>query len=354
MRLLDRYVLREMLGPALAALLGFVVLITGHVLFTVVDVVVGKGVRFENILQFAALKAPEAAVLAMPVATLLGCALALNRFASDNELMPMFAGGIGGYRLMGTALVLGLSASVISFGTKEFLVPMADRRAEELYREMLLRQKTLAFKPGQFLDTGGRWVFIADQVDRDRDRLMGLRALMRRPGQLPMFVRAQSAQFSDRTLWATGVSYIEFSFPDKLNYGAAESLVIDLGEIGGGLTSGDQLRNRPLRRLLRERASLAPGPPGSTRELDMEIHSRLSIITACIVFSLLSAPVALRFGRAQSLAGVLATLVVAFVYFLVMLGLNILGSNGALPVPVAAWAQNVVLVALALAAMRRL
>ncbi len=353
MRLIDRYLIHEMVWPAVAALSGFIVLITGHVLFTVVDVVAGKGVHLESILRFAALKAPDAAVLALPVATLLGCSLALNRIASDNELVPLLAGGMSGYRLMAAAMSLGLVASLGSFAIKEGLVPRADHEAQRLYREMLLRQKTLAFRPDQFVDTGERWVFIAHRVDRDNDTLHGLRAFMRRPGQFPFIVRAETAQFAGRELFAPQMHFYAFAFPEVLDTGTAD-LTIDLGELSGVVTGGQRMENRSIRDLLRERREGSAGTARATREYDMEIHTRLALVTACLVFSLLAAPVALRFGRGQNLAGVLATLVVAFVYFIVTMGLKLLGGNGVLPVPVAAWSQNVVLVVLALLAMRRL
>jgi lipopolysaccharide export system permease protein len=113
------------------------------------------------------------------------------------------------------------------------------------------------------------------------------------------------------------------------------------------------MENRSLGRLLELRRQVAAGGPLSTREYDLEIHGRLSLIFACLVFSLLAAPVALRFGRGQSLAGILATLVVAFVYYVVMMGMRVLGGNGVLPVPVAAWAENVVVLGLSLWGMRR-
>lgn len=353
MRIIDRYLLREMAGPAMAALLGFVVLITGHVLFTVVDVIAGKGVRLESILEFAVLKAPDAVVLALPVATLLGCSLALNRLASDNELVPLLAGGVSGYRLMAPAMMLGLAATLCSFAFKEVMVPAADRQAQKLYREMLLRQKTLAFKPERFLDTEGRWIFIAHEVDTDNDILHGLRAFMRRPGEFPYIIRAQTAQFAGRAMFAPRIRFYAFTFPDVLDAGTAD-LKIDLGELSGVVTGGGLLENKSIRQIAKERAERRAGARGPTREYDLEIHGRLSLIAACFVFSLLAAPVALRFGRGQSLAGVLATLVVGFAYFVVMLGLRILGQNGTLPVLVATWSHNVVLVALAFIAMRRL
>jgi lipopolysaccharide export LptBFGC system permease protein LptF len=353
MRLLDRFLLREMLGPLGAALLAFVVLITGHILYTVVDAVAGKGLQLDSIARFAALKAPQAMVLALPVSTLLACALALNRMAAEGELTPLFAAGVSGLRLALAPALLGLMATGASFCIQEYAVPAADQEAEEQFRAMVLRQKALAFEPGRVVDTGGPWVFVAREVDRGTGALSGLQVLLKRPQQLPVILRAGRAEFRDRRLCALDVHYYEFAFPDRLNYGASPEFILDLGQVAVGQSNGEMLRNRPLRDLVAARAAAAAGGRGAVREYDMEIHGRLSLVLACFVFALLAPAVALRLGRHQSLAGVLATLVMAFVYYVVMLGLRLLGGNGALPVPVAAWAQDVVLLVVALGALRR-
>ena len=51
----DRYLLSEMLKPFLVGLATFTVMITGHMLFTVVDQVVEHGVGAPSILSFMAL-----------------------------------------------------------------------------------------------------------------------------------------------------------------------------------------------------------------------------------------------------------------------------------------------------------
>ncbi len=352
MKIIDRYILGEMVGPALAALAAFVVLITGHVLYTVVDVVAGKGVPLASIVKFAALKAPDAAILAMPVAALLGCSLALNRLASDHELIPMLTSGVSGVRLMAPALALGFVATCASFALKEYAVPRADQEAQRLMSSILVQQKTLAFKPGQFVEAGNQWIFVARDVDNDRDTLEGLLGFMKRADQPPWVVYAPEARFSGRRLVANNARFNGITWPGSLD-SLSGDLDVDLTEVSAASFSGERMENRSLGRLLELRRQVAAGGPLSTREYDLEIHGRLSLIFACLVFSLLAAPVALRFGRGQSLAGILATLVVAFVYYVVMMGMRVLGGNGVLPVPVAAWAENVVVLGLSLWGMRR-
>ena len=82
MKHLDRYVLAEILVPWVVGLATFVVMITCHMLFTVVDQIVQHGVGMPSVLKFMALQVPFALTLSLPAATLLATSLALNRLAS--------------------------------------------------------------------------------------------------------------------------------------------------------------------------------------------------------------------------------------------------------------------------------
>ena len=105
---------------------------------------------------------------------------------------------------------------------------------------------------------------------------------------------------------------------------------------------------------LRERwRQTGPTSPEFARPVAMEFHSRLAMAFACLVFALLAGPVTLRFGRGQSLVGVLATILVIFVFYVVMLWMRMLGNNGRLPVLVACWGENAALLLLAIGAIWR-
>ena len=168
MRIADRYVLGEALGPFAVALGAFIVLITGHMLFQVVEVIVEHGVPLPSVLRFVALQVPQAAVMALPVATLMGCSLAVNRLASDHEIVAMRSGGLSLARMMLPMWGLGLVASLGTLAMSEEAVPWSRAQAEGLIRDMVLRRQSLAFEPGQFTDTGqGLEVYVGDRNAED-------------------------------------------------------------------------------------------------------------------------------------------------------------------------------------------
>lgn len=111
MKILDRYVLREMLGPFFIGIFGFILVLTVDLLFTMADLIINKGVPFWAVLKLMLYKLPSLLVLTFPVSTLFGTAMALGRFSKDNEMVALRTSGISVFRIARPILALGLIVS---------------------------------------------------------------------------------------------------------------------------------------------------------------------------------------------------------------------------------------------------
>ncbi|HCA46275.1 MAG TPA: hypothetical protein DEP45_02630 [Armatimonadetes bacterium] len=357
MRIVDRYILSEALGPFLVALGAFIVLVTGHMLFQVVEVIVEHGVPLPSVLRFIALQVPNATVMALPVATLMGCSLAVNRLSSDHEVVAMRTGGMSLARMMLPMWGLGIIASVATFAIGEAAVPWSRAQAEALVREMVLGRQSLAFEPNQFTDTGqGITIYVNDRI-AEREELRDVLIFMTQPADYPMLFLAERAVFRGDVLYPINPRFYFFD-GQSLTTQRSAGATIDLREVvtgaAGALRGPLGMAEMTVRDLLSEFRMREEQSPGSGRSFILEAHTRLAMAVSCLVFAALAGPVTLRFARGQSLVGVMAAMIITFGYFLVMIWTRTLGENGALPVPVAAWIQNAALFAAALVGLYRL
>ena len=348
MKILDRYIFGEMLWPFLGGLLTFVVLITGHMLFLAIEVMVEHRVSFANVLRYVGYQVPGAMVMALPVATLLAAALALNRLAKDHEIVALRAGGMTSFRLMAPACCLGLVAGALSVWLSGHAAPWSKRASDNLLRDIVLQQKSLAFKPHHFEDTGrGIYVYV-EQVDNARNTVGGLHVFNLRPEAPPILVLAKQAQFGEATLTAPESRSYAMETNGALTWLESGATEVNLTKIGGSSAPGStEMQTLGFRELYAEWRRVAASSPAAGRPYEMELHSRLALAFACLVFALLAGPVTLRFGRGQSLVGVLATILILFVFYVVMLWMRMLGNSGALPPLLAAWGQDVLLLGIA-------
>ncbi len=349
---LDRYLFQEMLWPFVGGLLTFATLITGHMLFLAVEILVDHHVPLWGVVRYVGYQLPGATIMALPVATMLAASLALNRLARDHELIAVRAGGASPVRLLAPAAVLGAVAMGLSVWLSDAAAPNARQAAEGLLRDVVLQQKALVFKPHQFLDTGRGLVLYVEGVDERQDAISGLHAFLLRPEAAPVLMWAPTARFGTTTLEAPAPRFYSLDPGGNLTAVDAEATAVDLTRVGTSsrfrsnqmedLTLGD------LRRRWQQTASVAPG---SGRPYLVEMHSRLAMAFACVVFAFLAGPVTWRFGRGQSLVGVLATILVVFVFYVTMLWTRMLATSGIIPPLLATWGQDAVFLAAALVAI---
>jgi lipopolysaccharide export LptBFGC system permease protein LptF len=132
MRLLDRYLLRELLLPLAFCLGGFLILWIAFDLFAELPVFQRNGLGAAEIAQFYLITAPQFLAIVLPVALLLALLYALTQHARHHELTAMRAAGISLWRLSVPYFGVGLTLSLGLFAVNEWVVPDTDDRAEAL------------------------------------------------------------------------------------------------------------------------------------------------------------------------------------------------------------------------------
>jgi lipopolysaccharide export system permease protein len=151
MTLLDRYIVRSILG---SVLLVMVVLLILGALFIFIDqqdeIGVGHYTAVEA-LWYTLLNLPQQAFELLPITALIGSLLGLGSLARGSELVVIRATGVSVARLAGTALIAALLLIGIEVLLGEFLAPPLHVAAKE--------QKAFAkFTNISFGGGGGAWV----------------------------------------------------------------------------------------------------------------------------------------------------------------------------------------------------
>jgi lipopolysaccharide export system permease protein len=132
MRLLDRYLLRELCVPLIYCLAGFLIFWISFDLFdNLEDFQVAK-LGLSEIARYYLVKTPELLVTVLPVALLLALLFALSNHGRHNEMIAMRAAGLSLARISVPYLAVGLLLSGILFYLNEALVPDSSQRAEAI------------------------------------------------------------------------------------------------------------------------------------------------------------------------------------------------------------------------------
>jgi len=337
-RILDRYLVREMLVTWAAVLVVLLVIMVGNVLARSLSRVTDGAVAADMLLLLVAVKSVSLLVTLIPLALYLGILLAQGRFYRDNEMAVMQACGVGWLDILRPTALVGL-VGVVSIGILTVFASPWSARYEQVLQQQLREQSALA------LLTPGRFVSSSD-------------------GGVVLFVREGSpdrTQFNDVFMYRAGedrppsVDSARFATYQRDEDSGNEYLVLSEGQTSVGRAGGADFTVTDFRR----QGVLRPQQDGDAPRLKLkgkslaqlwgsrdpadraELQWRVSIPLAALLLALLAVPLAHtspregRFGK----IGIAILVYIPYANFLVLMRKWI--AAGSVPSWVGLWPVHV-------------
>ena len=153
MKLLDRYIVRSILGAIMAVLLVLLGLRTFIEFVGQLNDVEGDYTLLKAA-AFVALRTPRAIFEMLPAAALLGALLGLGSLATHSELVVMRASGVSRVRLMASAGLAGVVLMVVMALLGESIAPSAGQYARQLRAAAKHQDLTMATGTDVWLKQG--------------------------------------------------------------------------------------------------------------------------------------------------------------------------------------------------------
>ena len=345
MKIIDRYLLREMAGPFAFGVLAFVLLfVSANILFRLTELVSELGLGLWTAGELFLLWLPGFVVLTFPLATLVAVLVAFGRMSGDSELVAMHAGGISFRRLVLPLAGAGLILSIVNAALNELVVPACNRRAEDIVRAAT-EQAGKAGEEHVFLKemSGGqvtRLVY-ADRLDVRSGEMLRPVIVWFEGGGPVMTTKAQ------RGVWRGGHWELFAGVNAPLNAEKPATWSFKTWradfpttprEIAQYSRSPKEMTYGELREYIRY--ALRQNRP--TIELELTLYHKFSIPFACFVFALMAPPLGMRSHRGSSSIGMGIAILIGFAYYVVWHYLSVVAQQGHLSAFWAAWLPNIV------------
>src|SRR5437762_14388249 len=94
MKILTRYIFKEMLGPTTLGFIFYTFIILLRNLFDVAGMIIRRSLPASTVARLLFLSLPHIIVLTVPMSLLFGILIAVGRLSSDSEIIAMRASGI--------------------------------------------------------------------------------------------------------------------------------------------------------------------------------------------------------------------------------------------------------------------
>jgi LPS export ABC transporter permease LptF/LPS export ABC transporter permease LptG len=342
MRIIDRYIFREVFSHALLGLAVFTFVFFIPQLIRLMELVVRHSAGAGTVALLFLCTLPGVLTFTVPISVLVGVLIGLGRMSADSEVIALHALGIGLRRLLVPVGALALAAALFTLTMTLWLGPAALSTFRALEQELRASQASFQVQPRVFDErfprfvlyvqdvqaAGTEWrgIFLAETETKESSRLTLAESAIvitdPAQGKLQFHLRNGSTHEFDRRE------------PDRYSvstFGGSD-LPMAVAELPGR-SPPPTIAERPISELMRY-----SGP--DWREARIELHRRLSFPAACLVFALLGISVGAqprRGGRAMGF--VITVLLVCGYYILFVFGAGT-ARQGAVSPGLGIWAAN--------------
>ncbi len=150
MKIYLRYLIWQLILPALIATLAFSGAVWLSQSLRFVDLIVNKGLPLSTFLYLTALLFPSLLLVIMPFALFCGVLFAYHRMTIESELVVMQAVGLSNLQLAMPGLILGLFVTSIGYVNSLYAMPAAFRSFKDLQYQVSRDFSHLLLQPGVF------------------------------------------------------------------------------------------------------------------------------------------------------------------------------------------------------------
>jgi lipopolysaccharide export system permease protein len=357
-RLLDRYLLRELLVPLGYCLCGFLIFYVAFDLIFQINRFLDNKMLFLDILEYYVVTLPELLVeQVLPVSLLLALLYTLTNLSRYNELTAIRAAGIGLWRLSMPYLAVGAIFGAVVMLIGEYWLPSASERAKFILERRLTAATQHDWVPnlefnneinlrdwniGRFNKKTAELVNLKVQwpIGNGSNETIVARSGDYRGGQWNFYnAVVWRWRGTDPPAYVGSNAVLCETFPETPAWLRSEIKVNSLNPSDAAKGQGTQLSIREILDFIHLHSRVSQEKKSM---LLTQLHGRLAAPFTCLAVVLISLPFGARAGRHNVFVGVASSIFICFGYFILQRLSFGLGVGGYLPPLVAAWLPNFV------------
>ncbi len=356
MRILTRYILREVSSHAVIGAAIFTFVLFTRDLGRILELVVRASAPLPSVIEIFLYTLPLALTYTIPMSVLVGILIGLSRLAADSEITAMRASGMGVWNFGRVLAIFVVGAWGLALINGIYLAPWSQASLGRLEDQLKSSQASFEVQPRVFYEgfpkivlyvqdvhTGqgaAQWkgVFLADITDPANPSItLAHEGVLVPEGQDRLHLHlvdgsthetdpAQAGHYQISTFQQTDI---------PLDLAPSESKADE--QVPVGIVSTGALRDYAKQ-----------VDPVSARWYLIEFHRRFALPTACLVLAMVGIPLGLSSKKSGKSGGFVLTIALVFVYYFISLIGVSLARQGKVSPGFGAWLANLVFFAAAL------
>lgn len=348
MRILDKYIIKEMLGPFIFGVAAFSSIFIGtNVLLKLTKFVTQYDAQVLTVVKLFIYSLPNIIVLTFPMSMLLASLLAFGRLSSSSEITAMKSGGQSFVRLAVPVFIAALFVSLAAVVLNEALVPASNVAYDNIVRYEVEKNTQAKLQ---------EHIIIKDIKQGDLERLTYARNFVEETSTMNKVAvqeyqdgRLVRMENAERAVWQNG---------HWLMYDGTITELTAEGRVGRTLEFTEQvlpIEKNPVSisreqkdaedmsiQELRQHIAALKQEYVTASAYEVELYQRLTIPLASFVFAMIGTPLGLSPHRTSSSIGLGLSIIIIFIYYILLTISTALGKGGAVNPLLAAWIPDII------------
>jgi LPS export ABC transporter permease LptF/LPS export ABC transporter permease LptG len=353
MRILTRYILREVISHAVIGAAIFTFVLFTRDLGRILELVVRASAPLPSVLEIFFYTVPLALTYTLPMSVLVGILIGLSRLAADSEITAMRASGMGVWSFLRVLSIFVVVTWIIAMANGLYVAPLSQASLAKLEDRLKGSQVSFEVQPRVFYEGFPKYVLYVQDVHNGQGAALWKGVFL-----------ADISDPSNPTITLAKEGIVVSEAQDRLHLHLRDGATheTDPQHADHYQISTFSQTDIPIDLAPSESKSDEPVPVGvlntwalsdqarradpiSARFYWIEFHRRFALPTACLVLALVGIPLGLSSKKSGKSGGFVLTILLVFGYYVVSLVGVSLARQGRVPPWFGAWAANLVFLA---------
>lgn len=356
MRILTRYILKE-LGTYIAmSLLIFTFVLFMNQILHFTDLFINKGIPFRMVFKMMLVISPSFLLVTIPMALLVSTVMTFGRMSADSENVAMRATGISFQRQLVPVGIL----SLLCYAASNFLVFYALPWSEAQFNELKVKlatssAATTSIRERVFNNDFDGLIVYVNEKPANREILKGILIYDSRSNEIPQTIVAEEG------IMVTHPESLKISL--RLRNGSIHQITgkkekyqvirfttyevnLDTRSLLGDAGRLERAGKNHSLYVIKEKLKRYKKTDRRYNDLLVELYKKFALPAACLIIGFVGAPLGVQNRRSGKSGGLALSLIIIIVYYILLSMGEGLGDGGYIPPMIAMWIPNLVLAAI--------
>ena len=349
MRILDKYLFRELIAPFFFGLSGYIIIMSVDPLINVIQYIFVKNAPTLIVLKWYFFRVfSENMIYSFSMSSLLASFIVFGRLAKDNEITACMAGGIDFKRLLYPVIGFGLVSFILAFIFTNAISPYTTANCDTIEdQQILLLPKNIKLKKNIIKRVSSDEFIYAEKINMEYKRLYNAALIKIKDFEIKSIISSKFADYTKgKWIFYNGREIIfknrEVKEIKKYFQKPMKDLNLKIDDMIEKHDDKTKFNEMGFFEIKNEINKLYKRGSVNIDDYLVEYYLKISVPIAAFIFSVIGAALGTYFRRSGLMVGLGLSIIIIFLYYVLLSIMKSYGISGRLNPLISAWGADII------------